>query len=82
MFLVPVNILSFARLAFFFHNITLGWGRWYRSWRNRLLRFGGWIILRKWTVAFRRDKFAQKLQKACQHLSRMQRLSSAENEQQ
>ena len=72
MFLVPVNILSFTGILFFFHNIRLGWRRWYRSWRNHLVRFGGWIILRKWTIAFRSDKFPQKLQKARQHLSRMQ----------
>jgi radical SAM superfamily enzyme YgiQ (UPF0313 family) len=68
MFLVPLSILSFPSLIFFFHNIQLGWRRWYRSWRNYLIRFGGWIILHKWTIAFKRDKFPQKLQKARQHL--------------
>lgn len=68
MFLVPVNILSFTSILFFFHNIRLGWTWWYRSWRNHLIRFGGWIILRKWTIAFRKDKFPQKLQKGRQHL--------------
>ncbi len=72
MLLVPVNILSFTSILFFFHNIRLGWRRWYRLWRNHLVRFGGWIILRKWTIAFRSDKFQQKLQKARQHLSHMQ----------
>ena len=74
MFLVPVNILSFTSILFFFHNIGLGWRRWYRTWRNHLVRFGGWIILRKWTIAFRRDKFPQKLQKARRHLNNTQRL--------
>jgi hypothetical protein len=69
MFLVPINILSFTRLIFFFHNIRLGWRKWYRSWRNYLVRFGGWIILRKWTITFRRDKFPQKLRKAQEHLN-------------
>ncbi|HUV42205.1 MAG TPA: radical SAM protein [Sedimentisphaerales bacterium] len=72
MFLVPVNILWFTSFLFFLHNIRLGWRWWYRSWRNHLVRFGGWIILRKWTIAFRRDKFLQKLQKARKHLSNMQ----------
>jgi len=71
-FLVPVNILSFTGILFFVHNIRLGWKRWYRSWRNYLVRFGGWIILRKWTIAFRSDKFPQKLQKARKHMSYMQ----------
>jgi radical SAM superfamily enzyme YgiQ (UPF0313 family) len=73
MFLVPVNILSFTGLIFFFHNIRSGWRRWYRLWRNHLVRFGGWIIFRKWTIAFQRDKFPEKLQKARQHLRYKQR---------
>jgi len=66
--LVPVNIISFPSLIFFFHNIRLGWRRWHRAWRNYLVRFGGWVILRKWTREFRRDKFPEKLQKARKHL--------------
>jgi radical SAM superfamily enzyme YgiQ (UPF0313 family) len=69
MFLVPVNILSFTSLIFFFHNIRLGWRLWYRSWRNYLVRFGGWIILRRWTSKFKRDAFMHKLQKAQEHLN-------------
>jgi len=69
MFLVPVNILSFTRLIFFFHNIRLGWARWYRSWRNYLVRFGGWIILKRWLSQFKRDAFLHKLQKAQEHLN-------------
>ena len=67
-FLVPLNILSFTRLIFFFHNIRLGWSRWYRLWRNDLVRFGGWIIFRKWAIAYQQDKFPEKLQKARQQL--------------
>jgi radical SAM superfamily enzyme YgiQ (UPF0313 family) len=69
MFLVAVDILSFTSLVFFFHNLRSGFRRWYRPWRNNLIRFGGWTILRKWTLAFRSDKFPQKLQKARQHLN-------------
>ena len=72
MFLVVVNILSFPALIFFFHNFQLGWRRWYRSWRNYLVRFGGWITLRRWTLEFKRDKFWQKWQKAHEHLSQGQ----------
>ena len=72
MFLVPVNIISFTRLIFFFHNIKSGWRWWYRSWRNYLIRFGGWIILRKWTSRFKRDTFPHKLQKAQEHLKTKQ----------
>ena len=71
MFLVPLNIISFTSLVFFFHNLRSGFRRWYRPWRNNLIRFGGWTILRRWTVAFRSDAFLQKLQNARQHLSHM-----------
>ena len=68
MFLVPVKILSFTRMIFFFHNIRAGWRKWYRSWRNYLIRFGGWVLLKKWTSRFKRDPFLHKLQKAQEHL--------------
>ncbi|MCX5633127.1 MAG: radical SAM protein [Phycisphaerae bacterium] len=68
MFLIVVNIFSFPALIFFFHNIRLGWQKWYRPWRNSLMRFGGWITLKKWNIAFKRNKFPQKLQIARQHL--------------
>ncbi|MBN1806392.1 MAG: B12-binding domain-containing radical SAM protein [Sedimentisphaerales bacterium] len=72
MFLVPFHILSFTGLVFFFHNLRQGFRRWYRPWRNHLIRFGGWTILRKWTIAFRSDKFLEKLRNARQHLSHVQ----------
>jgi hypothetical protein len=68
MFLVVANIFSFPTLIFFFHNIRAGWRRWHRSWRKYLIRFGGWVTLRKWTVEFRKDNFPEKLQKARVHL--------------
>lgn len=71
MFMVPLNIISFTSLVFFFHNLRSGFRRWYRPWRNNLIRFGGWTILRKWTTAFRSDTFLQKLHNARQHLSHM-----------
>jgi radical SAM superfamily enzyme YgiQ (UPF0313 family) len=67
-FLVGVNIFSFPGLIFFFHNIKSGWRRWYRPWRNHLIRFGGWITMRKWMSEFKKDNFPQKLQKAKEHL--------------
>jgi len=72
LFLVAVNILSFPTLIFFFHNIRLGWRRWYRSWRNYLVRFGGWITLRRWTLEFKKDKFWQKWQRAREQLRQTQ----------
>jgi radical SAM superfamily enzyme YgiQ (UPF0313 family) len=75
MFLIVVNIFSFPGLIFFFHNIPLGWWKWYRSWRNYLVRFGGWITLKKWNIAFRRNGFSQRLHSAHIHLKDKQRTS-------
>ncbi|MGB8225270.1 MAG: radical SAM protein [Sedimentisphaerales bacterium] len=69
MFLIAVNIFSFPAMIFFFNNIHLGWQKWYRPWRNSLIRFGGWITLKKWNIAFKRNKFPQKLQTAQQYLA-------------
>jgi len=68
LFFVALNILAFPSLIFFLHNIRRGWRRWHRSWRNYLIRFGGWITIRKWTSEFKKDAFSRKLQKAKKHL--------------
>jgi hypothetical protein len=70
MFMVGLNIFSFPALIFFLHNIKSGWRKWYRSWRNNLLRFGGWVTIRGWDSAFKKDKFLQKLQKAKERLKK------------
>lgn len=67
-FMIGVNILSFPALIFFLHNIKSGWKKWYRPWRNYLLRFGGWITIKKWASEFGKDKFSQRLRKAKEHL--------------
>ena len=68
MFMIGMNIFSFPALIFFLHDITSGWKKWYRSWRNYIIRFGGWIIIRSWTKEFKKDKFPQKLKKAKEYL--------------
>lgn len=68
LFKIGLNIFSFPALIFFLHNIRFGWKKWYRHWRNDLLRFGGWITMKEWTQAFKKDKFSQKLKKAKEHL--------------
>ena len=64
MFEVGLHVLSFPTLVFFLHNIRSGWRRWYRPWRNNLIRFGGWIILKGWTTQFKKSTFLQKLERA------------------
>lgn len=68
MLMVGLHIFSFPALVFFLHNIRAGWRKWYRPWRNNLARFGGWIVIRQWTLQFRKDKFPQRLQQAKEHL--------------
>jgi radical SAM superfamily enzyme YgiQ (UPF0313 family) len=67
-FMVGASILSFPALAFSLHRLRLGWGAWYRRWQNSLIRFGGWITIRRWTTAFRKSDFVQRLQQAREHL--------------
>jgi len=68
MFMLGLHIFSFPALVFFLHNIRLGWRKWYRPWRNDLLRFGGWIIMKRWASQFKKDTFLERLQKAKEHL--------------
>lgn len=68
MFVIALNILSFPGLIFFLYNIKSGWKRWYRPWRNTLVRFGGWIILKKWTKEFKKSTFVENLKEAQKHL--------------
>ncbi len=64
MFMIGLSIFSFPALILFLHDIRSAWGQWYRPWRNSLLRFGGWITMKKWASEFKKDTFSQKLQKA------------------
>ena len=64
LFMVGVNIFSFPSMVFFLHNINYGWRKWYRLWRNYLIRFGGWIIMRKWTATLKSGTFSQRLKQA------------------
>ena len=64
MFLVAASVLSFPALIFSLGNLRAGWGRWYHRWASRLIRFGGWITIRKWTAAFHKGDFHRKLHTA------------------
>jgi len=68
MFMIVLNIFSFPALIFSLHNIKSGWRRWYRPWRNDLICFGGWIVMKKWATQFKKDKFLERLQKAKERL--------------
>ena len=70
MFAIGLNVLIFPALVFSLWNIRFGWRKWYRLWRNDLLRFGGWIVFRRWSTMFRHGTFAAKLERAQQHTGR------------
>ncbi len=67
MFMVALNIFSFPYMVFFLHNIKYGWRKWYRPWRQSLIRFAAWITMRRWKSAFKKDGFLHKLEKAKEH---------------
>jgi len=62
--LVAASILSFPALVFSLHRLRAGWSAWYRRWEIRLVRSGGWIMMRRWTSDFRKGDFLPRLQKA------------------
>jgi hypothetical protein len=64
MFSLGLDILFFPTVAFYLHNIRSGWKRWRRKWKRSLYRTGGWLLLRKWTTAFKKDQFLRKLAEA------------------
>ena len=68
MFSVAGNVLLFPAMLFSLWNIRFGWGKWHRGWRNNLVRFGGWILLRRWLSLYRHGSFAGKLAQAKQSL--------------
>lgn len=75
MFSIGLNVLIFPGMLFSLWNIRFGWRRWYRLWRNDLIRFGGWLILKRWITLVRRSTFSEKLAQAKDGLSRQQMTS-------
>jgi radical SAM superfamily enzyme YgiQ (UPF0313 family) len=61
MFGVALNVLIFPAMIFSVFNLRVGWHHWYRSWRNTLVRFGGWIVFKNWSNALRKGGFGEKL---------------------
>jgi radical SAM superfamily enzyme YgiQ (UPF0313 family) len=68
MFAIGLNVLAFPAIVLSLFNIKIGWRRWYRPWRNNILRFGGWILMKRWALDFKRGRFMDKLTRAEQQL--------------
>jgi len=79
MFAIARNVLIFPAMVFSLWNIRFGWGKWYRVWRNDLMRFGGWIILRRWRSEFKKSAFLDKLARAEERLSGFTRRTNVPN---
>jgi hypothetical protein len=69
MFAIGLNVMIFPSIVFSLFDIKVGWRKWYRPWRTNLLRFGGWIIVKRWTSDFKKGTFSRKLRQAEQSLS-------------
>jgi radical SAM superfamily enzyme YgiQ (UPF0313 family) len=69
LFGVARNVLIFPAMIFSLWNIKFGWRKWRRIWRNDIIRFGGWIVFRKWNSNLKKSSFADKLTRARQKLS-------------
>ncbi len=67
-FVIGLNIFFFPTLIFFLYNIRLGWKKWYRPWRNTLVRFAGWFVVKGWFSEFKKGPFIDKLKEAKKHL--------------
>ncbi len=64
MFSVGYHTLSFPMIVFGMDNLNAAFRRWYKSWRNSVIRFAGWMILRNWMSQFRKGDFMDRLAKA------------------
>ena len=64
MFAVGFNVLSFPYMVFYLHNIRKGWRTWYKHFRHNVIRFGGWLTLRKWMHEYEKGSFPDKLERA------------------
>lgn len=68
MFAIGYRTLLFASMLFYLHNIRKGWQKWHKPWLNSVIRFGGWVTIRRWSNEFKRGGFLQKLDRAKERL--------------
>ena len=62
-FSIAGNVLIFPGMLFSLWNIKFYWRIWYRLWRNQIIRFGGWIVVRNWNSNLKKSQFSEKLAK-------------------
>jgi len=66
---VAMNILALPALVFWLHRLRTGWRRWSRRYWRSIYRTGGWLIVRRWSAAFKKDAFLAKLAEAKRRIS-------------
>jgi len=66
MFAIARNVLIFPAMIFSLWNLRYGWRKWHHIWQNSLVRFGGWLLYRRWKDQIRRDPFSRKLEQVQQ----------------
>ncbi len=64
MFTVAMHVLMFPSMVFSLHNLRSAWHQWYHGWRISLIRFGGWVTIRRWLKEFKKGVFSKKLSDA------------------
>jgi len=67
MFAIGYNVMVFPSMLFYLHNLGRGWKIWSRKWNNSLIRFGGWMVIRRWKREFSKGLFMDKLARAKGH---------------
>ncbi|MBN1515618.1 B12-binding domain-containing radical SAM protein [Candidatus Sumerlaeota bacterium] len=68
MFNIGRNVLIFPAMMLSLWNIPYSWRKWYRIWETDLMRFGGWIVMRRWTSNLKHGGFMQNLSRAKRHI--------------
>ena len=82
MFSIGLHTVAFPTFLFYSYRFKTGWHLWRRRWWNNVLRFGGWLTLRRWRARFRKGDFARRLAEAKNSLSAAHGRSSSDKTQQ
>lgn len=56
--------IALKTLAFPIDYLVRGWDDWYRSWRNDLRKYGGYLIIKRWRKRYQHEDLIKKLENA------------------
>ncbi len=63
-----LNLINFPKVLLKVNSSKTDLQKWYFKWRNCNFRLGGWFIIKKWLIDFKKNKFLEKLKKAKFHI--------------